>query len=257
MGRKAPASKSWRRSNPMDHQNPTPPNASVDAPTTLQPSETPSQPLPAQPQSQPPPAASITTSSTSVSLLPSPNPNPVGNQNPNPSPNPIATQNPNPNPKPTTSLPSLQSPQQHPQSLASPAQTRPPATLSRTWQQSQFSHFSSTPSSSSSTGPLSSSPASPSISAPPPPRGGIAIGVPAHHPSPSPPQPAPFSSSYSPHFGGLGRGGVSLPEPASTSNALQVVALFYDMSLYPILEFSAEDRKQHWKKFEIIYLNFE
>ncbi|KAF3441685.1 hypothetical protein FNV43_RR15600 [Rhamnella rubrinervis] len=103
--------------------------------------------------------------------------------------------------------------------------TRPPAALARTWQQSHFSHFSSSPSpssSSSATGPpSSSSSASPSTSVPPPPRSGVAIGVPAHHPTP-PSQPAPFSSSYGQHFGALARGGVNLPEPTSSSNALQV-----------------------------------
>lgn len=81
---------------------------------------------------------------------------------------------------------------------------------------------------------------------PPPPRGGIAIGVPAHHPTPPPPQPAPFSSSYGQHFGALGRGGVNLPEPASSSNALQVVLNFITHIMYSYLNFllavAAEER---------------
>ncbi|KAE8098529.1 hypothetical protein FH972_016584 [Carpinus fangiana] len=142
--------------------------------------------------SDPPQSSQPPSSTTTPAIPPSPNPNPIQNPNPKPS---------------TTSLPSPSQPQ---------APTRPPSTFSRAaTQQSNYPHFSSLPSSSS---PATSS-GSPSISAPSP-RGGMAIGVPAHHASNSP-QSTPFSSSFGQHFTGLGRTGVSAPESVSNPNVSQ------------------------------------
>ncbi|KAF7147159.1 hypothetical protein RHSIM_Rhsim03G0077100 [Rhododendron simsii] len=54
----------------------------------------------------------------------------------------------------------------------------------------------------------------------------MAIGVPAHHPSPPPPQPASFSSlnppSFGQQFGGLARGSGSMPESGTSPGTSQV-----------------------------------
>ncbi|KAF7818772.1 transcription initiation factor TFIID subunit 12 [Senna tora] len=141
-------------------------------------------------QSQPP--------HTPVSLPPSSSsaPPPSASLHSSPNPNPIPNQPQNPNTKTTTPLP-------HPSAPVS-SQPRPPSAFNRNLppqQQSHYSHFSS---------PLSGST---SISGAPASRGGMAIGVPPHHPSPSP----PFSSSFGQHFGGLGRTGVNISD--STSNS--------------------------------------
>ncbi|KAF5954002.1 hypothetical protein HYC85_006858 [Camellia sinensis] len=58
------------------------------------------------------------------------------------------------------------------------------------------------------------------------PRGGMAIGVPAHHPTPSPPPPSSFSSlnppSFGQQFGGLPRNSVNVPESVSSSSTSQM-----------------------------------
>ncbi|KAF4358521.1 hypothetical protein F8388_005177 [Cannabis sativa] len=198
----------------MDEPNPTPPPTSATGaanPPTVPPlqAQPPTQ-IP-QPPPQAPPPSSTTAPSISTPATPSTNSNP----NPNPSLNL--------NPKPQTQFQSHQSPLQHSQSLPGALlPNRPPATLVRAWQQSHFQPPSSSPSVAVSAGPPSSStPTLPSTSAAPTPRGGIALGVPAHRPTTSPSQPAPFSSTYG-HFGGLGRSGVNLPEPSSNSSASQV-----------------------------------
>ncbi|KAL7137396.1 hypothetical protein ABFS83_10G089200 [Erythranthe nasuta] len=133
-------------------------------PSTTQPTE---QQPPLQ-NPQPPPAA-VSTSTTSL-------------------PPPSTTTTSFPNSNPTTT------PQSQQQSTTS--QTRPPFNT-RPWQQPPYSHFSLPPS------PLPSSSAPPpsSISAPQPPRGGMAIGVPAHNPSAPSPPPASFSSLTPPSYG--------------------------------------------------------
>ncbi|XP_050123396.1 transcription initiation factor TFIID subunit 12-like isoform X2 [Malus sylvestris] len=180
----------------MDQQNSTTtPTPSASQPSIEPPPTAQSQP---PPQPQPPPSSSLTTTPTSTPSPPSPNPNP----------------------KPSTPLPPqpLHQPQPPPQSLPPPSQPRPPSTLTRPpWQQQSHFHQYPSPSSSASSGP----PPPPSPSQPPPPRGGIAIGVSAHHTGPSTPQPTPYSSSYGHHFGGMGRGGVSVPEPVSNSSPSQ------------------------------------
>ncbi|KAM1735420.1 hypothetical protein ACFX12_013894 [Malus domestica] len=181
----------------MDQQNSTTtPTPSASQPSIEPPPTAQSQP---PPQPQPPPSSSLTTTPTSTPSPPSPNPNP----------------------KPSTPLPPqpLHQPQPPPQSLPPPSQPRPPSTLTRPpWQQQSHFHQYPSPSSSASSG----HPPPPSPSQPPPPRGGIAIGVSAHHTGPSTPQPTPYSSSYGHHFGGMGRGGVSVPEPVSNSSPSQV-----------------------------------
>ncbi|CAI8602591.1 unnamed protein product [Vicia faba] len=139
----------------------------------------PAEPVHSQPQ-QPP--SSLPASSSSAPPISAPS-------HPPPIPNP----NPNPNPKPPTPvLP----------------QSRPPPSFSRNPPppQSHYSHFSSIP-------PATPQTASSSISSASAPRGGMAIGVPAHHQNPSP----PFSSSFGQHFGGLGRS-----DSTSNSNTAQV-----------------------------------
>ncbi|KAM7263819.1 hypothetical protein ACFE04_001502 [Oxalis oulophora] len=135
------------------------------------------------------------------------------------SPTPIPS-SPNPNPNPTTTPPPLKplTPQfQQTQSTLRPPPTpNPSPTFSRTWQQSSsHSHFSQFPS----PGPTLSSPASSSVSAPSPPRGGMAIGVPAS----SPTQPPPFSGSFGQQFVGLGRGSVNVGESVSNSSNSQII----------------------------------
>ncbi|KAJ7971533.1 transcription initiation factor TFIID subunit 12 [Quillaja saponaria] len=198
----------------MESQAPT--NTTI--PTTF---SQPSEPQPPQQQSsQPPqpqpqrlPPVSLPPSSSSAPSVSAPV---TSSQNPNP----IQNQSQNPNSKPPTPLPH--------QSAPCPPPPRPPSTFTRTLpqqqqQQSHFPHFSSPLSSlpsspgSASSGSSLPSTGSPSVSGAQPPRGGMAIGVPAPHHSPSP----PFSSSFGQHFGGLGRGGVNVPESASTSNAAQ------------------------------------
>ncbi|KAL9318975.1 hypothetical protein ACSQ67_015492 [Phaseolus vulgaris] len=147
----------------------------------------PSQPQPAK--SSPPLPQSSTSSTPPISAPTHSSPNP----NPGPSPSPGPSQNQPPNPKPPT---------------PTPPQPRPPQSFNRTLppSQPQFQHFSSAP-------PPASAPGAAAA-----PRGGMAIGVPAHHQSPSP----PFSSSFGQHFGGLGRTGVNVAESASNSSTSQV-----------------------------------
>ncbi|KAI4300451.1 hypothetical protein L6164_033829 [Bauhinia variegata] len=164
-------------------------------------------------QSQPPqPQSSSSAPSVSAPVHSSSNPNPILIQNLNQNQNQNQNQSQNTNSKPPP-------PVSH-QSSPSPPQPRPPTAFNRTLpQQSHYPHFSSTLSSlPPSSGSSSTSTASPSISGAPPPRGGMAIGVPAHHQSPSP----PFSSSFGQHFGGLGRTGVNVPESGSSTSPAQV-----------------------------------
>ncbi|XP_022133029.1 transcription initiation factor TFIID subunit 12 [Momordica charantia] len=187
-------------------------------------SQSPSEP-PAVPSPHLPPPSTLPSATTFALAPPQPSPNANPNINPNsfPNQNQNQNQNQNPNSKTSTPLPNQPSPQQ--QSLPTSQQiTRPSSALTGAWQPpSHFSHFPS-PSPSASSGPHSTmvSPSSRPVSASSPAqRGGIAIGVPAHQPS-SAPQPAPFSASYGQHFGGLGRGGVSISEPASNATSSQV-----------------------------------
>ncbi|KAK6942617.1 Transcription initiation factor TFIID subunit 12 domain [Dillenia turbinata] len=181
-------------------------------------------PQPTDPSPRPPPpplSCSSSSSSSSTSSLhpssisdPDPNANPI---NPSPSAN---TKNPIPNPNPNQELkpsyPPVSQPQQPQQ------QIRPPFT--RAWHPSSpLQHFSP---SSSLPLPSSSSSSLPSLSTLPPPRGGVSIGVPAHHPSP-PQQPTSFSSlnppsPFGPQFGSLGRGSVTMPDSVPNSNPSQV-----------------------------------
>ncbi|KAK2454789.1 transcription initiation factor TFIID subunit [Trifolium repens] len=156
---------------------------------------------PSQPQPQQPPPSSLPSSSSSTPPISTPShPSPI------PNPNLIQTQN----PKPPTSIP--------PQSRPPPSFTRNP-----TPPQSHYSHFSSIPPSATPS-PASSFPSTPSssISSASAPRGGMAIGVPAHHQNPSP----PFSSSFGQHFGGLGRS-----DSTSNSNTSQVRAPMQGMGM--------------------------
>ncbi|KAI6674118.1 hypothetical protein NL676_002024 [Syzygium grande] len=179
---------------------PPPPSAENLPPTQPQLS-------PSSSSSSPPPPAPAAISSASTESIPAP-------QNPNPTP-----KSPNPPAPPLQqSAPPLSTQPQASQSLPSPSQPKPPV-LTRPWQQppSGLTHFSSHLSSSTSSSP---SPAAPAGAAAPQ-RGGIAIGVPAHHASP-PPQAAPFSTPLGQHFGGLGRGSVNVPDSISNASASQV-----------------------------------
>ncbi|CAK9134531.1 unnamed protein product [Ilex paraguariensis] len=164
------------------------------ATTTSTPS-TEQQPPPQPPQTPPSPPSTSSSLPPPSSVLPS-------------------TSSPNPNPRPSTSQPN---PQPHQQ------QARPP--FNRPWQQpSSFPHFSSSSPSLPPVPPFSSSTSS-AISAAPPQRGGMAIGVPAHHPNPPPPPPASFSSLTPPSFGqqysGLGRNVANLPDSVASSSTSQ------------------------------------
>ncbi|CAK8571400.1 unnamed protein product [Lathyrus sativus] len=147
-----------------------------------------SEPVQSQPQ-QPPSSLPAPSSSTPPISAPS---------HPPPIPNPNLIQTPNPKP-PTQVLP----------------QPRPPPSFSRNPPppQSHFSHFSSIPPTTPQSASSFPSTHTSSISSTSAPRGGMAIGVPAHHQNPSP----PFSSTFGPHFGGLGRS-----DSTSNSNAAQV-----------------------------------
>ncbi|KAI3434006.1 hypothetical protein J3R85_006986 [Psidium guajava] len=178
---------------------PLPPSSAEDLP--------PPQPQPSPSSSSLPPPAPGATSSTSTESIPA-------SPNPNPTPKPSVPPTP---PLQQSALPSS-SQSQASQPLPSPSQPKPPV-LTRPWQQppSSVTHFSSHLSSSTSS---SSSPTAPAAAVPPQ-RGGIAIGVPAHHANP-PPQAAPFSSALGQHFGGLGRGSVNVPDSISNASASQV-----------------------------------
>ncbi|KAE9608643.1 hypothetical protein Lal_00020884 [Lupinus albus] len=178
----------------MDSQ---PPSSS----TTVQNGTEPSQPP--QPQSSPslPPISS--------SLHSSPNPNPIRNPNPlqsqaQASASASASRPPAPAPRPP--------PPSFNRTLPPPQQQQPSH-----HQQSHFHHFSSAPSTAS------------SIPGGAAPRGGMAIGVPTHHQSPSP----PFSSSFGQHqhFGSLNRTGVNVTESPSSSNTSQVKAPMQGMGI--------------------------
>lgn len=227
-------------SNLRRRMEPQTPATSTSAPS--QPSE-PSQSQPSQPPQ--PLVASLPPSSSS-----SPSPSAPVHSSPNP--NPIQNQTPHSNSKPLTPLP-------HPPAPA-PSQPRPPTAFNRNLpqqpqqqQQSHYSHFSSPlsslpppPSASVGSGSSFSSTGSPSIPGAPAPRGGMAIGVPAHHQNPSP----PFSSSFGQHFGGLGRTGVNVSDSTSNSNAAQVGCCFLDLF---ILLFGYEIGAQSRRGCEIFY----
>ncbi|XP_061357030.1 transcription initiation factor TFIID subunit 12 isoform X1 [Gastrolobium bilobum] len=187
--------------------------------TTARSAAEPSQSQPSQPPSSLPPPSSSTPP---ISAPPHPSPNP------NPNPSPIQ----NPNSKPP---------------IATPPQPRPPPSFNRNLpppsqqqqSQSHFQHMSSLPPSSAP--PASSFPSTPSSSisgATAGPRGGVAIGVPAHHQSPSP----PFSSSFGQHFGGLGRTGVNVTESTSNSSTSQVRTPMQGMGMLGSLGSSSQMR---------------
>ncbi|GLT94675.1 hypothetical protein SLE2022_124040 [Rubroshorea leprosula] len=177
----------------MDEQQTT-----SSAPSTTTPATAASSPSISEPPQQPPVQSQPLQQQLPQSSTPVTSSSSSSNPNPNPIPKPLSA---------TTPL----TPQQPPQPLATPSLLRPTSatagtpSLSRPWQQQQFSHFSSSSSVSSST--------SPSISGPQ--RGGIAVSVAAAHPNPSSPLPSPsqptsFSGSFGQHFGS-----------ASNSNAAQ------------------------------------
>ncbi|KAI9152954.1 hypothetical protein LWI28_003557 [Acer negundo] len=191
--------------HPPPTQTPTPPTTTTTATTAAVPTEPPSpQPPPQQLlQEQSAPPPPSTAATTPTITTPNPNPN----HNPNP---------------PPPSKPTLTQPQPRPSSF------------SRPWQQQQqqhhshFAHF--------------SSPAvTPPISAPQ--RGGIAIGVPATRPTASPPQPAAaFSAPFGQQFGGLGRGGVNVPDSVSPSQVRPQVQGMQGMGMMGSLGSSSQMR---------------
>ncbi|KAK4281636.1 hypothetical protein QN277_013104 [Acacia crassicarpa] len=204
--------------------------ATTSASASSQPSE-PSQSHPSQPPATSLPPSSSSAPSVSTPLHSSPNPNPVSNQPPNPTPKAPST-----SPLPSTSA---------------PPQSRPPTVFNRNLpqqplqQQPHYPPFSSTPSSlhPASSAPVGSgssfsSAGSPSISGPSAPRGGMAIGVPAHHQNPSP----PFSSSFGQHFGGLGRTGVNIPDLTPNSTTAPVRAPTQGMGMLGSLGSSSQMR---------------
>ncbi|KNA06665.1 hypothetical protein SOVF_178840 [Spinacia oleracea] len=189
---------------------PPPPPAPTPLPSAQPPAiqstdQSPSLSQPQQPPPQPPLPSQLSQPLPSPSLPPpqpqsQPQPQLPQQQPPPPNPNLNPTNTPQP-------YPQQQQQQQHQQSnnRVAPFNNRPP------WSQfsSQF-QSSASPSTSSSAGPL------------PPLRGGIAIGVPAHHPpSSGPSQPsASFSSTFGVQYGGaLPRQSVSLPDPSVVSSS--------------------------------------
>ncbi|MED6198959.1 hypothetical protein PIB30_071587 [Stylosanthes scabra] len=185
----------------MDPQPPATTAPTTTTPTAADPSPPQPPQQPPQPQSQPPPSPSPSSSSLppSSSSIP-PNPNPSSIQTTITASKPLA-------PSPATLQP------RHPP----PSFSRNPPPQPQQ-QHQPHSHFASLPPSSSTAAPPPpTSSSSPSVSAGP--RGGMAIGVPAHHQSPS---PQPFSSSFGQHFGGLSRTGVSVGESASNNASSQV-----------------------------------
>ncbi|CAI0408222.1 unnamed protein product [Linum tenue] len=125
-----------------------------------------------------------------------------------PSPSAALTPIPNPNPN-TSSKPSI--PVVQPQSQPAPGGAATPRPH-RQWQHphphTHFQHFSS-PSPPTSVASISSATSAPISTQQQ--RGGIAIGVPATHPTP-----------YGQQFGGLNRGPVNVPDSATSSTASQV-----------------------------------
>ncbi|CAN1357486.1 Transcription initiation factor TFIID subunit 12 [Linum perenne] len=186
----------------MEQQNPATPStvpptttATVIHPADPSPVRPPPQQLPQIPaniQHQHPPQQLAPQPPSSSALAPAPTPTPT----PNPNPNPL--------PRPSTPLVLPQS-QSNTVTSAAPRPHRP-------WQHphphTHFQHFSS-PSPPTPVPSLSSA-ASPPISTQQQ-RGGVAIGVPAAHPSP-----------FTQPFAGLNRGPVSMPESAANSTASQV-----------------------------------
>ncbi|KAG5003156.1 hypothetical protein GLYMA_10G070700v4 [Glycine max] len=171
------------------------PQAPATATTARSAAAEPSQsqpPKPSPPLPLPPPSTS-STPPISAPPQPPPNTNPSPNPNPSPAPGPGPIQAPSPKPPTPTPTTTPTPPQPFNRALSPPSQP-------------QFPHYSSP------------SPPSSAPGAAPPPRGGMAIGVPAHHQSPSP----PFSSSFGQHFGGLGRTGVNVAESTSNSSTSQV-----------------------------------
>ncbi|XP_072998596.1 transcription initiation factor TFIID subunit 12 isoform X1 [Typha latifolia] len=184
--------------------------------------ETPPQPLPEKPATAPAPAPSSSEAPpTTTAASPPQTLTPTPSQPPPPAPEP-------PPPSSSTSTPTITT--QNPQNLQIPTQNQPQAqqrlSLGRIRPQSPYPHFSSSPSSSSSSAPSSSSSfpipsssSSPSLVQ----RGGLAIGVPAHHPRPSQPPVTlpPFgpSPSFSQPFSPLHRG--TEQSPASNAQVRQ------------------------------------
>ncbi|KAG6604303.1 hypothetical protein SDJN03_04912, partial [Cucurbita argyrosperma subsp. sororia] len=80
--------------------------------------------------------------------------------------------------------------------------------------------------------------------------GGISIGVPAHQPTPSP-QPASFSASYGQHFGGLGRGGVSMSEPASNATPSQSAGKRQILSILVAISLLTREDYKSWSLHQI------
>ncbi|CAN0880024.1 Transcription initiation factor TFIID subunit 12 [Linum grandiflorum] len=173
-------------SQPTDPSPVRPPPQQSQIPVNIQ-----QQNLPQQQQSAPqPPSVSAPAPVPATTPTPTPNPNP----------------NPNPNPPPRPSTPLVQ-PQSQSNTVTSTA-PRP----HRPWQHphphTHFQHFSS-PSPPTPVPSLSSAASAPISTQQQ--RGGIAIGIPAAHPS-----------TFSQPFGGLNRGPVNVPESAANSTASQV-----------------------------------
>ncbi|XP_022746435.1 transcription initiation factor TFIID subunit 12-like isoform X2 [Durio zibethinus] len=180
----------------MDQQQPLP--STTDPPPPSQPQ--PTQPPPpmqsqmAQIQKQPAPSAPWTIPST------------------------FSTPNPIPKALPSPTTPSQQP--THPKPILATPPPRPTtATFSNPWQQqsSQFTHFSSSCPS------VSSSSPSPILSSQP--RGSIALGVPSSHSSPSPPSPSPSQSSPFSSFFGHSIGGASSSNVSQARPPMQGMAI--------------------------------
>ncbi|KAK1429553.1 hypothetical protein QVD17_11766 [Tagetes erecta] len=158
--------------------------------------------------SEPPPPTTTTTPTTTTSpeQQPQPSPPPPQQSPPPPTPTPTPTTsslqplpvNPNPNPKPPNLPIQSQPSQSQPLNLSRPQFNRP---------YPSFPHFSSITNHSTTS--------SPSI--PPPQRGGMALGVPAH---PAPQPPSSFSSLTPPSFPSQARQSVSAMQGVGMVGAL-------------------------------------